>query len=321
MKPRQPVVVEATRGPMIENRHQVIYVVVDAKNHVVDFHGNTDYVVTPRSSVKWLQAVPFVESGAVEKFALSEPHIALACASHKAQDHHLSALRSWLEKIKLTESVLECGPALPTNTPLSHNCSGKHLGFVSTALVLGHDPKNYTDLYHPIQELQKKWMSEVFGLDFFKLPHGGDGCGIPTFAVPLQKLAQAMNIFVQSGTFLSHRKTLNRILKAVQNHPDYVSASDDMASSVARVTQGNCLIKTGADGVYTGLIASHGYSFAMKAIDGNAKATELVTMNLLKKWGGLKDDELDKLKVYSEPAILDSRGNKVGTLRLEPGSF
>lgn len=321
MKPRHPVFVEVTRGPIVENRHQVIYVVSDSKGNMIDYHGNVDYVVTPRSSIKWLQAVPFVLSGAIEKYSLDESVIALACASHKAQEHHLKALKVWMEKVGLSEKDLECGPAQPTQSPISHNCSGKHLGFLTTAKYAGAPTANYIDYFHPIQELQRKWMTEVFKVDFSKLPHGGDGCGIPTFAVNLQKLAQAINIFVQSGTFLEQRKTLSRIISAVQKYPEYVSGNADMPCQVARITEGNCLIKTGADGIYTGLILDRGYSFAVKTIDGNARATEVLCLALLKKWGSLKSDQIEKLKEFMEPTVLNSRSEKVGLVRIEPGSF
>jgi L-asparaginase II len=321
MKPRHPVNVEVTRGPIVENRHQVIYVVTDTRGLIVDYHGNTDYVVTPRSSIKWLQAVPFVESGALEKWGLNEMHIALACASHKAQDHHLFALKKWMETIGVTDKDLECGPALPTNSSVSHNCSGKHLGFMSTAKMKGWEILKYTDYSHPIQELQKKWMSQLFGLDFMKLPHGGDGCGIPTFAVPLKSLAHAINVFVQSGTFLEQRKSLNRILLSLQKFPEYVSGQGDLLSRVAQISEGKCLIKSGADGVYTGLLLDRGYSFAVKCIDGSSRATELVVLSLIKKWGGLNASQLEKLKMDLEPVVLDSRSQKVGIVRIEPGSL
>ena len=321
MKPRHPVHVEVTRGPIVENRHQVIYAVADTRGIIVDYHGNMDYVVTPRSSIKWLQAVPFVESGAVEKWGLDDMHIALACASHRAQDHHLKALNQWMEKIGVTEKDLECGPALPTNSALSHNCSGKHLGFISTAKAKGIEIAKYTDYSHPIQEIQKKWMSQIFGMDFSKLPHGGDGCGIPTFAVPLKNLAMAINVFVQNGTFLEYRKSLNRILSSLQKHPEYVSGQNDMMTRVAQVSEGKYLIKSGADGVYTGLLLDRGFSFAVKCIDGSAKAAELVVLSIIKKLGSLSTAQIEKLKSDFEPNVLDSRSQKVGILRIEPGSF
>lgn len=320
MRPRNPVIVESTRGPIIENSHQVIYAVVDLKGHVVDYHGNYDFVVTPRSSVKWLQALPFVQSGAIEKFQLDETHIALACSSHKAQPHHLESLKKWLDKLKLNESVLECGPSEPTKSPISHNCSGKHLGFISTALMAQLDFKGYTDELHGIQVMQKKIMTEIFEMDFFKIPHGGDGCGIPTFGVPLVKLATAMSFLIKSKTSDSQKIASLKILNAIKNFPEFVSGQQELSTLVTQVTQGQCLLKTGADGIYTGLIPEKGYSFAVKCIDGNAKATELVCLSLFMKWAGLDPLVTEKLQKFAESDILDSRGQKVGFTRLRPGT-
>jgi L-asparaginase II len=220
----------------------VIYALVDLRGYLVDYHGNYDLVVTPRSSVKWLQAIPFVASGAVEKFQLDESHIALACSSHKAQPHHLESLKKWMDKIKLNESALECGPAQPTQSSISHNCSGKHLGFLSTALTAKVDHKGYTDELHPIQVLQKKIMTEIFKMDFFKIPHGGDGCGIPTFGVPLVKLATAMNYLIKNKTSDSHKIASLKILNAIKNFPEFVSGQQELSTLVTQATQGQCLL-------------------------------------------------------------------------------
>ncbi len=320
MRPRNPVIVESTRGPIIENSHQVIYAVVDLKGHVVDYHGNYDFVVTPRSSVKWLQAIPFVQSGAIEKFQLDETHIALACSSHKAQPHHLESLKKWMDKLNLNESALECGPAEPTKSALSHNCSGKHLGFISTAMMGGLDYKGYTDELHGIQVLQKKVMTEIFEMDFFKIPHGGDGCGIPTYGVPLVKLATAMNYLIKSKISDAHKVASLKILNAIKNFPEFVSGEKEFSTQVMQITKGLCLLKTGADGVYTGLIPEKGYSFAVKCVDGNSKATELVCLSLFIKWAGLNSLDIEKLQKLAESDILDSRGQKVGFTRLRPGT-
>ena len=321
MKTRNPVVIETTRGPFVENAHQVIYVVVDNKGQVVDFHGNSDFVVSPRSSVKWLQALPFVMSGAMEKFDLDDKHLALACASHKAEPHHLEALKNWLQKIQQTESILECGPAEPTKSAISHNCSGKHLGFISTALSSQQDPKKYTDYFHPIQDLQRKFMSEIFGLDFAKLPYGGDGCGIPTFGIPIVKLAQGMNYLCRKDTPAAPLVAAQRILSAVKKYPEYVSGTNELSTKVCQTTRGKCLMKSGADGIYTGLVPDKGISFAVKTIDGQSAATEFICLELFKKWGGLIPDELELLKKLETTDVLDSRGIKVGQIRIQPGTM
>ena len=77
---KSPVVIEVTRGPLVESRHEGIPVVIRPDGTVVDSWGDIDARVLPRSANKPIQAMAFVESGAVEKFGLGNEHIALACA-------------------------------------------------------------------------------------------------------------------------------------------------------------------------------------------------------------------------------------------------
>ena len=104
-----PVVIEVTRGPVVESRHEGIAAVVKADGTVVASWGDIDAAVMPRSAVKPIQAIPFVESGAVERFGLGNEHMALACASHNGEARHVDTVRSWLGKIGLGEGDLECG--------------------------------------------------------------------------------------------------------------------------------------------------------------------------------------------------------------------
>lgn len=318
-KSRHPLIVEVTRGSIVESTHQVIFVVTDRKGQVIDYHGNIEYVIPPRSSLKLLQAIPLVDSGAAEAYKLHDKHIVLACASHRAQKHHLAAVDEWFALIQKDESILRCGPALPTNSPKSHNCSGKHLGMVTTGLHLKMDPTNYDRYEHPIQELQRKLMSEIFGLDFFKLPYGGDGCGIPTFGVPLQKLASAMSYFYKEDLTETRKNALIRIIDAIKKYPEYLSGQDDFVFQLITATQGRCIVKPGAEGTYTGLMPEKGYAFSMKVIDGNCRAADVASMALFRHFGAVSAKEAEQLKEFIEPAILDSRGHKVGVMRLSAG--
>ena len=161
-----PVVIEVTRGPVVESRHEGIAAVVKADGTVVASWGDIDAAVMPRSAVKPIQAIPFVESGAVERFGLGNEHMALACASHNGEARHVDTVRSWLGKIGLGEGDLECG-AHPSrlvwrveelaraNAPLtnaSNNCSGKHSGFLTTAVQHGEPTNGYIRYDHPVQK-------------------------------------------------------------------------------------------------------------------------------------------------------------------------
>src|SRR3954468_19685244 len=110
-----PVLVEVLRGPMVESRHYGSYAVVDATGRVVAAAGSIDDPGYPRSGVKPLQALPLIESGAADAFALQTKNIALACASHRAEPGHVETVRSWLATIGLDEAALECGAHAPSN--------------------------------------------------------------------------------------------------------------------------------------------------------------------------------------------------------------
>ena len=67
-----PVVIEVTRGPVVESRHEGIAAIVKPDGTVVASWGDIDQPILPRSANKPIQAMAFVESGAVERFGLRD---------------------------------------------------------------------------------------------------------------------------------------------------------------------------------------------------------------------------------------------------------
>lgn len=108
-----PIEIVATRGPLVESRHQVACAVVDAAGRALAAWGDVAAPVYPRSAVKALQALPLIESGAADAFRLSETELALACASHGGEPTHVAGVLVWLARIGLRESDLQCGLQWP----------------------------------------------------------------------------------------------------------------------------------------------------------------------------------------------------------------
>lgn len=73
-----PVMVEATRGNQQESRHRGVAAVVDSLGHIVRSWGNIYDPIFGRSALKFIQALPLIESGAADAFNLSPQEIALA---------------------------------------------------------------------------------------------------------------------------------------------------------------------------------------------------------------------------------------------------
>ena len=100
-----PVLVEVLRGEVVESVHRGAVSVFDAEGKPVWEIGDTDQPVFPRSAVKAIQALAFVESGAADAYGFGERELALACASHSGQKEHVETARSMLARAGLGLSL------------------------------------------------------------------------------------------------------------------------------------------------------------------------------------------------------------------------
>ncbi|WP_419902766.1 asparaginase [Kiloniella sp.] len=112
-----PVMVEVTRGNLVESIHRASYAVVDADGKVVLSGGDYERLTYGRSAIKCMQALPLIESGAADAFDLTDAEISISCASHDGQPLHVKTVQDWLDKIGFTADDLECGAHLPYHIP------------------------------------------------------------------------------------------------------------------------------------------------------------------------------------------------------------
>lgn len=328
-----PVLVNRWRGNAIENRHRGAVAVLESSGRVFAALGDVQRAVFPRSAIKFLQAIPFVESGAVEAYGLDDRHIALACASHNGEPIHAGLAQDWLERIDCQHDDLECGAELPLHQAtqfelmtsgrgpqrIHHNCSGKHLGFLSTCRLLGEQTSNYRLYNHAAQ---KRWfdvLESVSNTRVNQLPWGYDGCAIPVLAMPLQRIALAMARFGDFSRFDGDRRAaVERIHAAITSNPYMVAGKERLCTALMERMAPNILIKVGADGVYTAVIPEHGLGVALKIDDGSDAAARVALGAVLQGLGVLPAEEVKILGEYLRPSVTNSRGETVG--RLEPSS-
>jgi L-asparaginase II len=72
-----PVLVEVIRGSLVESRHRGAVAVADAAGRLLLGLGDVERPIYPRSAVKAMQALPLIESGAADAFALGEDELAV----------------------------------------------------------------------------------------------------------------------------------------------------------------------------------------------------------------------------------------------------
>ncbi|MFQ5567150.1 MAG: asparaginase [Paracoccaceae bacterium] len=322
-----PVLAEVWRGEILECVHRGTAVVATAAGEVVEAWGDPARVVLPRSSFKMIQALPLVESGAADAAGLGSEQLALACASHHGATVHTGLAGSWLAGIGLAESDLRCGAHQPRDAATRHglracgalpgqfhnNCSGKHCGFLTATRRLGGGPE-YLELEHPVQKAVRRAVEEVTGDAIAGVSI--DGCSAPNFAVSLKGLASAMARFATAGTSFSGARAsaARRLVGAMVAHPVLVGGEGGATTALIRACAGRAVVKTGAEGVFTGILLGRGLGIALKIDDGNARGSEAAIAALLARHGALERSDPVHAALADTP-ILNCRGFAHGHLR------
>jgi len=322
-----PVLVNTLRGELIENRHRGAIAVCDPTGCLVHAWGDVDALVYPRSSIKTLQALPLVESGAADHFQLSGAELALACSSHGGEPEHTAAVHNWLTRLELDDDALECGPHAPSNdkaaaalilnhvTPgrIHNNCSGKHAGMLTTARFLEEETHGYIEREHPSQQRWMDVLGEMADLDMHRLPWSRDGCGIPVIAMPLKSIATAFaRIAVPDDLSAARGSAIDRITAAIAANPFMVAGSGRLCTEIMELTGRRVIVKTGADGVYTAALMDKNLGVALKIDDGKSEAAQVTILAVLTKLDSMHVAELEALEQRCRMPITNTRGVLTG---------
>ena len=321
-----PVLVEVTRGALVESRHRGAACVVDAAGATVVAIGDTASPIFPRSAVKAMQALVLVESGAADRYRMGDEELALACASHAGEPEHVAGVARMLAAAGLDAGALQCGTHWPTHrpsadalvragltaSPLHHNCSGKHAGFLCAACVMGLDPRTYTEQTHGVQREVRAALESLSGARIGDQHIGIDGCSVPTFALPLLALAQAFAAFgSERGLAPKRAAAVRRLRAACAAKPWYVAGTGLFATEVMSHFGAQVFVKGGAEGVYCGALPQQGLGIAVKCEDGAGRAAEVMMAWMLTRFVG-EDAVLVK---YAHPPLRNWRGTVVGEMR------
>lgn len=328
-----PILVNVWRGNAIENYHSGAVAVADAHGRVIWSIGEIQRPVFPRSAIKPLQTIALLDPEVEKKFELTRAELSLASSSHTAEKIHTDALEAWLKKIKCKESDLECGTSYPRQPAdylevmenkkparKAYNCcSGNHAGFLTLCKAYKASKQNYRLYSHPAQ---RKWfdiVGDFTDLHALQLPWGYDGCGIPTLAIPLQRLAKAYARFATLEEIPEHYKTpVETVRLAIAENPTMYGGTGELTTTIARTLSSKLIVKNGAEGVYIAALPELGYGIALKIDSGDAQAARIVLGAVLEKLHALSDEEINQLNDYFRPDVYNTRDEVVG--RAEPSS-
>jgi len=287
-----PLSVAVHRGPFVESIH-LVHAVAVRDGAVVSEAGDRAFLTSLRSSAKPFQALPLVRS----RDDLDDEDIAIASASHRAEPEQLEAVRRLLAKAPATEDDLEVGlqEGRPPQ-PIFHNCSGKHAGMLALCRARGWDTHGYRLADHPVQQACRAAHAEAAEADPAELLTATDGCGVVTFALPLERMALAFARFEQLPAG-------SRLAAAMRAHPELVGGPDGADFHFMRAAPG-WFAKGGAEG----LLCAGGpgaMGIVLKCEDGSSRPLGPALAAFLAPLG------VD-LPGLAELPIVNSRGERVG---------
>ncbi len=290
-----PVLIEMIAGSLVEKTHRGSVAIVNSTGNTVFALGDVESPIFPRSSLKPIQALVLIESGALDAFDLGDREIALACASHSGEPMHTALVNAWLKRIDCRESDLACGPQPVRYVPVweamvkrseqpnavHNNCSGKHAAFLTVARHWGIPTAGYEKHDHPVQRAVAKTLSELSGATG-EFAWGIDGCSAPNFALPLAAFARALAAMAARKPPTTPRAAAaRRIIKAMIAHPELVGGTGRVCTALIRACEGRAVVKVGAEGVYAAILPGAGLGVALKIDDGSTHAAEIMIATLL----------------------------------------
>jgi len=319
--------VEALRGDIVESVHRVHVAVAHADQGLIASAGNPAHHSFVRSSIKMFQALPFVEAGGVERFHLTGEELALCCASHGGEPFHVAAARSILAKAKVTEAALACGPHLPLHDQtanamlcageapgrIHNNCSGKHAGMIAHCAQQQWVTNGYQRASHPMQQRVLTTLTQWMRINAEDVAIAVDGCGLPTFAIALDAVAEGCARF--SAAVAAGEPAPSTIFNAMVAYPEYVAGTDRLDTSLMRAAGTRLFAKVGAEGYYCAGIPSMKVGVALKVEDGSKRAAEPAILAVLRHIDAIGAAELDLLRKYAEPELLNTRQEVIGHVR------
>jgi L-asparaginase II len=337
--PAPPVLVEVTRGSMVESRHRGFISVVDSSGELIAKAGDVKTLAWFRSAAKPFQTIPIIASGAASRYDLTPRELAVITGSHSGENVHLETVLSILSKIDLDESALKCGAHMPFDEAtakqlrsenrqpetLHNNCSGKHAGMLAFAKHINEPTENYIDPAHPIQRRILSTLARFADEPIEEIKIAVDGCSAPVFGMSVEAMARSYARLVgadRAGIEPELASAAEAVVNAMTGHPEMVGGTRNrLDTDLMLVAKDQIVSKVGAEGVQLLGVRPNerypkGLGVAIKIEDGDTRrARDPVAIETLRQLGLLDDHQIARLARYTRSTVLNHRKIKVGEVR------
>lgn len=272
--------VRLLREGIVESGHRAQAVVCDNRGRVLSVAGNPDTSTFIRSALKPFQALAVTTTGTMERYNLNDRDLAVICSSHQGTMEHVRRVFNILWRSDVDPSALQCPIPEGKQSPLQHNCSGKHAGMLAVCQQRQWSLNNYLQYSHPVQKLILSQVAELMKMPGEELIRAQDDCGVPTYFVQLRQMA-CLYAQLASGDNLA----MERIVRAMTHHPALIAGEGAFDTELMRLSEGELVSKAGAEGIQCIGRIGEGMGLAIKVMDGAKRAKYAVAIQILKQMG------------------------------------
>lgn len=272
--------VRLLREGLVEASHRVQATVCDNRGRVLSVAGNSDTATFIRSSLKPFQALAVTTTGTLERYDLTDLDLAIICSSHQGTIEQARQAFNILWRADIDPVQLQCPIPAGKSSRLQHGCSGKHAGMLAVCQQCHWPLETYLQRKHPLQQLIISKVGDLLGIPADEFICARDDCGAPTYYMELGQMA-TLYAQLASGDNLD----MERIVRAMTHHPEMVAGEGMFDTELMRLTEGELVSKSGAEGVQCVGRVGEGMGLAIKAMDGSKRAKYAVAIHLLKETG------------------------------------
>jgi L-asparaginase len=107
-----------------------------------------------------------------------------------------------------------------------------------------------------------------------------DDCGAPTYSI---KLSQMAHLYAQLAS--GNNLDLERIVRAMTYYPKMIAGEGAFDTELMRLTKGELVSKSGAEGIQCVGRVGQGMGLAIKVIDGSKRAKYATALHVLRSMG------------------------------------
>ena len=304
--------VHLLREGIVESTHQVQAVLCDSKGRILSFAGNPETSTFVRSALKPFQALAITNTGTLEHYDLKDRDLAVICSSHQGTLEQARQAFNILWRCDIDPSALKCPTPTGKDSPLQHNCSGKHAGMLAVCQQRQWSLETYLHYDHPVQQLILSQVADLMSMPPAELIRAHDDCGAPTYFMQLRQIA---SLYAQLAS--GNSWAMERIVRAMSHHAEMVAGEGVFDTELMRAAPGELVSKAGAEGVQCVGRIGEDMGIAIKVMDGAKRAKYAVAIQLLKQLGWIspsmaetlaetfmKQGEFKRLEVVGELSML-----------------